>query len=426
MEYSERYSIESLSAGSAQDPHGRLFINNQGMTDLTDVDIVGASVDTVRQLFYGLPLPAMVEKLERHAENKDEIITLTDNPLSMKWHFTRMGKVARYRYKLQNNDEGLVVLFGSYFGKLDDEGQHLKVELSPHFISQRSVKKIWQRLHGEYAGLSRLFLSNPVPKGVAVHLACDYQGFDLPSDFIQHFSTYSRTFRAYDGLAEIDLSDISEAIATYGGKHQAKNYLIGKAASVQMCLYDKSYEIKKSDKVDYFTREWGIYSLGTFDPDKVVRRVEARLHHQIIREIGLGLGVELESFEQVEQYLTDIWRYALERNRLMMDQKILHPFWQLLMQDVYFYVPAKDLAICRKKKQAVDPIARNISSVIGNLVSIYARQGLKTGTVMAQLKLLRCYPEIVRYYRSRGLNEDDLRQTVERGLNLRRLVGKAA
>lgn len=426
MKYSERYSLDSLSRGNTQDESGRIFINSSGMTDLTDVDIVGASVDTVRQLFYGLPLPSMVEKLERHAEDKQDIITITDHPQAMKWHFTRMGKVSRYRFKLQNNEEGLVILFGSYFGKLDAEGQHLKVELSPHFISQRSVKKVWQRLHGENFGLSRLFLVNPVPKGVAVHLACDYQGFDLPADFIQRFSTYSRTFRAYDGLAEIDLSDISEAIATYGGKHQAKNYLIGKAASIQMCLYDKGYEIIKSDKVDYFTREWGAFSLGTYDPDKPVRRIEARLHHQVIREIGLGLGVELESFEQVEQYLTDIWRYALERNRMMMDEKTVHPFWQLLLEDVFFYVPAKDLSICRKKKQSVGSIAHNISSVIGNLISIYARQGLKTGTVMAQLRLLRCYPEIVAYYRSRGLSEDDLRQTVERGLNLRRLVGKAA
>ncbi|MCL7422879.1 MAG: hypothetical protein M8364_18470 [Methylobacter sp.] len=426
MKYSERYSIETLSVGLDQDPQGRLFVNSHGVTDLTDVDIIGASVDTVRQLFYGVPLPEMVEKLERHAENHDEIITLTGRSQSMKWHFTRMGKVAKYRYKLQNNEEGLVVLFGSYYGKLDTEGQHLKIELSPHFISQYSVRKIWQRLHGEHFGLSRLFLSNPVPKGVAVHLACDYQGFNLPDDFVQKFSTYSRTFRAFDGLAEIDLSDISEAIASYGGKHQAKNYLIGKVASVQMCLYDKGHEIIKSDKVDYFTREWAAYSIGTYDPDKPVRRIEARLHHQVIREIGLGLGVELESFEQVEQYLTDIWRYALTRNRLMMDEKTVHPLWQLLMQDVFFYVPAKDFNICRKKKVAVDPIARNIASVIGNLVSIYARQGLKTGTVMAQLKLLRCYPEIVRCYRSRGLNEDDLRQTVERGLNMRRLVGTAA
>jgi len=153
------------------------------MTDLSGINIVGASVDTVRQLFYGVPRQSMIDRLERYAEKKEQIVTLTDNPLSMKWHFTRMGKIARYRYKLQNNDEGIVILFGSFFSKLESEGQHLKIELSPHFISQMSVKKIWQRLHGEL-GISRWFLHNPVPKGVAVHLACDYQGYDLPADFI--------------------------------------------------------------------------------------------------------------------------------------------------------------------------------------------------------------------------------------------------
>jgi hypothetical protein len=231
--------------------------------------------------------------------------------------------------------------------------------------------------------------------------------------------------RAYDGLAEIDLSDISEAISTYGGKHNAKNYLIGKASSIQLCLYDKSYEIKKSDKQDYFHREWGIYTFGSFDPSVNVRRLELRFHHQIIREIGQGMGKSLESFEDVAEHLSDIWRYGLERNRFNQG-KTVHPVWQLFMQDVSFYVPADGLYITRKKKESVDPIARNISSIIGNLISISARQGLKTAQVMAQLRMLACYDLISSYYRSRGLTENDLRETITKGLLTRRLIGRAA
>lgn len=432
MKYNQRYSPKSLSLGTDEDPKGLLFANDLGITDLSDVNIVGASVDTVRQLFYGKPKASFIEKLEEHVSQKDEFIRLTGNDLinDDRWHFSRMGKTGGYRYKLQNNDVGIVILFGSWYGKIDNEGSHLKIELSPHFISQRTVPEIWNYLHGDFVGISRIFLEEPEAKGVAVHLACDYQGFNLPVDFIQNFITSSRTVRAFDGIASLDLSDFSDAIATYGSDNQGRNYLIGKPISIQMAIYDKSYEMIKSDKVDHFQSEWNIYSLGTYDSTQTVRRIEARLHHTVIREIGLGLGLEFEGFNQVADHLTDIWRYALERNRLMIDgdaRGYLNPFWQLLMQDVFFYVPAQGVSILRKKKAAVDPIARNITSVIGNLVSIMARRNeCSVRHVMRQLHRLHIWPEIQTYYRNRGKDDDDLREQIKIGLERRRLIGKAA
>jgi len=432
MKLNQRFSLESLSHGSDEDHKGLLFMNNGEMTDLSGVTIVGASVDTVRQLFHGVPKASFIKKLEQHVEKKDEIIRITANICvnDDRWHFSRMGKTGGYRYKLQNNAVGIVILFGSWYGKIDQEGSHLKIELSPHFISQRTVPEIWEYLHGDFVGLSRIFLEEPVAKGVAVHLACDYQGFNLPVDFIQNFSTSSRTIRAFDGIASLDLSDFTDAVATYGGASQGKNYLIGKPIAVQMAIYDKSYEIVKSDKVDYFHEEWNVYSLGAYDKTQTVRRIEARLHHTVIREIGLGMGLEFEGFNQIADHLTDLWRYALERNRLMINDDprgYLNPFWQLLMQDVYFYVPAQGVKISRKKKDAVDPIARNITSVIGNLVSIMARRNDCTVRhVMRQIHRLQIWPEIQTYYRNRGLDDDDLREQIKNGLEKRRLLGKAA
>lgn len=432
MKFNQRFSLESLSHGADEDQKGLLFANNGEITDLSSVNVVGASVDTVRQLFHGVPKASFIQKLEQHIENKDEFIRLTSNICvnDDRWHFARMGKTGGYRYKLQNNAVGIVILFGSWYGKIDHEGSHLKIELSPHFISQRSVPEIWEYLHGDFVGLSRIFLEEPVAKGVAVHLACDYQGFNLPVDFIQNFSTSSRTIRAFDGIASLDLSDFTDAVATYGGDNQGKNYLVGKPIAVQMAIYDKSYEIVKSDKVDYFHEEWSVYSLGVYDETQTVRRIEARLHHTVIREIGLGMGLEFEAFNQVADYLTDLWRYALERNRLMINgdpRGYLNPFWQLLMQDVHFYVPAQGVKISRKKKDAVDPIARNITSVIGNLVSIMARRNDCTVRhVMIQLHRLHIWPEIQTYYRHRGMDEGDIREQIKKGLEKRRLVGKAA
>jgi len=445
---SQCFSEQSLSQGSAEDPHGRLFFNADTMTDLSNVLICGASVDTVRQLFYGTPDPRLVEKLENHVQMKDDIITLTDHiiqtlpyslpkspammdaishdPYYNRWHFSRMGKNSGYRYKLQNNQLGLVILYGSYYDKLDHEGQHLKIELSPHFIAGHSTPRLWEYLHtGTYA-LSGLFLNDPQPKGVAVHLACDYQGFNLPQDFISKFTTNSRTIRTFDGINEIDLSDLTEAAVTYGSENQAKNYLFGKPTAIQFTAYDKGYEAVKSDKIDYFNIEWGVYTLGEHNQQAVTRRIELRFHHTVIREIGLGQDKPFEAFPDLIPYLTDIWRYGLERNRLNQDKNYIHPFWQLLMRDVYFYHPAQNIDITRKKKDSVDPIARNITSIIGNSITICARMGMTTKKFMIYLRTLPYYPEIITYYRSRGLNESDLRQSVEKGLSMRRLIGKAA
>ncbi len=432
MKFSKRYSLESLSLGTDEAPKGLLFANDFGVTDLSNVNIVGASVDTIRQLFYGVPNTVLLANIERYKQEKAEFVYFANECVtgSGRWHFSSMGKNGGYRYKFQNNDVGVVILFGSWYEKMDKEGSHLKIELSPHFISSRTTVQIWDYLHHELTGISRRFLDTPEPKGVAVHLACDYQGFNLPVDFIQNFTTASRTVRTFDGIASLDLSNFSDAVATYGGDGQAKNYLIGKPLSIQMALYDKGYEMVKSDKVDHFQSEWNIYSLGTYDSTQTVRRIEARLHHTVIREIGLGLGLEFEGFNQVADHLTDIWRYALERNRLMIDgdnQGYLHTFWQLLMQDVFFYVPAKGVSISRKKKEAVDPISRNITSVIGNLVSIMARRNECTVRhVMRQLHRLHIWPEIQTYYRNRGLDDDDIREQIKNGLERRRLIGKAA
>jgi len=300
----------------------------------------------------------------------------------------------------------------------------LKFELSPHFIAARTPDTIMAYL----SNIADQLLTDYQAKGCAVHLACDYQHYALPNDFLERFSTHARTLRSFDGLAAVDLSNLAEAVATYGSPKQERNYLIGKHKSVQLAIYDKSLEIIKSDKQDYFHQEWGVYSFGIHDSQQTTRRVELRFHHTVIREIGQGLGHSLESFDQVAIYLTDIWRYGLKINRLKLTQSsdYLHPFWQFLMQDVEFSVPAQNVDIKRKKKDAVDPVARNISMLIGNLITLCARKGFTAKEVMTQLCVLSVYPEIIGYYRRRGLNESDLRQAVEKGLALRRMIGKAA
>jgi hypothetical protein len=422
FKFSDRYSLQSLSTTGLPDSSGKLFMGNFGTSDLTSTEIVGSSLDTIRQLFHGVPLSDTVALFESF-ESGD----IVDFCHGQKWHFSVMGKVARYRFKLQNNELGIIILFGSYYEKLEQAGQHLKIELSPHFISQRDPVALWDALHSPVIGLSRFFLDNPQPRGVAVHMAVDWQGFRIPSDFLANFVTRSSTVRVFDGISELDLSNISDAAVSYGKNPALRNYMIGKASGLQTVIYNKSVEIVKSDKLDYFHFQWGSQSQGVHNPDLPVFRLENRLHHSVIREIGHFLNTPLESLEQVIPYLSDIWRYALDRNRYQIRKSHIHPLWQLFYEDVSFFLPSESRIISRKKKESVEPLSKNISLVLGNFLSIQSRYVENTPKrVMAQIRMLPFYPQIVDYYANRGMDESNIFQAVERGLSLRRLIGKAA
>lgn len=420
MKLSKRFSVESLSQG-VESSTGRIFYNDHSMTDLSNVTIVGQSVDTIRQLFHGIPRIDTLEKLQLTIDAKEQFFQFKPN--SDIWYLSKLGKVARYRYKLQSNDQGIVILFGSYYNRLDAPGQHLKIELSPKFIAERNIQSIWDRLDGDYNGLASLFLNEYHSQGCAVHLAVDYQGFTMPESFPTLLSTYSRTIRTFDSISELDLTDFCNPVASYGSPNVERNYLIGKADSFQVCLYDKTKEAVKSDKIDYFKRQWSDY-----DDEKKVRRLELRFHHSVVREVGNGLGKTFESWLQVAEHLTDLWRYGMKLTyiRETIASKFLHPIWQLLSQDVEFYLPSKGFNFCRKKKESVDPIAKNISLLIGNIITLAARAGWDTKQTHGQLKRLTFYPQIVSYYISRGLSENDLRENIAKGLLTRKLIGKAA
>ena len=87
--------------------------------------------------------------------------------------------------------------------------------------------------------IASTLMENPTPKGWAIHLTCDYQNFTpLKTFLIISVPTLSHN-QSYDAPNSIDLSDISEAIATYGSLKQECNYLIGKPLTM---LYGKKVE----------------------------------------------------------------------------------------------------------------------------------------------------------------------------------------
>ena len=69
---------------------------------------------------------------------------------------------------------------------------------------------------------------------------------------------------------------------------------------------------------------------------------------------------------------------------------------------------------------------KNVPLAFGNLISIYARQGIRTDQAIGYLKRSGMWEDLEQYYRRRSVNTGQFRQIVEQKLIERRLVGKAA
>ncbi len=190
--------------------------------------------------------------------------------------------------------------------------------------------------------------------------------------------------------------------------------------------YRKDIEIIKRDKIEFYHELWKMQSDGAFDPEKPVWRVELRFHHSVIREIGIHLEQDFLDFETVVPYLTDIWRYGMNRNRLMYNRQYLDPFWQILDEDCEFYVPARKIELKRVKKKGGEGIVRNVSIFLGNMISIYARRDADARQLWFDLMDMEIFEDLVQAYEKRGKSQHTIYYDIERGLKLRRLIGKAA
>lgn len=402
---------------------GRYFVaptRRFEVQDLSGVLVCHAGVDTVRALYQGVVQQRWRDWLE--VAESGAVLRIDGQD----YLFCRMGRAGGYRYSLRAADLGLQVLIGSYYRGLDQRGGHLKVEASPHFLQDRGVEEVQRRLDALVAHL----LHDWLPTGVAVHLACDVQGWE-PRDIGRRLVTHARRCSEYQGIEEVAF-DLSEVSVIYG---QGETYTLGLPSGVQLCLYDKSKEVVKRDKVDYWVARWESYTFGDYRPGQTVRRLEMRFHQSVVRQLGLSRGQDWKTFRDVAPYLTDLWRYSLEIHRLQRDEtrRVICPVWQLLAEDVSFFHPAKGEKLFRQKEESTDAIVKNIQLLIGNIMTLAVRRNGDELTdeqlavsVMWSLRQLICWPLIARYWSGRGMDVQDAEAWVVDRLRERRLRGRAA
>lgn len=428
LKFSDRYSAESLSKGKVDDA-GSWFVTQSGKTvDVSKVKIVGVFVDTVRQLYNGVLDEGFLHVLESAVSKAEHVKMKASHPSAKlplgEFHVQKMGKASGYRYKLQNNEIGLVVLVGGYYGDLSKAGNHLKIECSPHFIALHNPLIFQARLDS----IARSVLHEWDYQGVAVHLAVDVQGWKPGAFFLDHFTTYARFVRQYNGLSTAEIGQgFSDVVAKYGEKH-SETITIGKPTGLQTSIYNKTKQAVVIDKVDHYQKEWGIHSLGAYDSDGPdVWRVEYRFHHSVIRDMDFDGKTGFVNFLGISDYLGHLWKYAVLRNRLDIDHNHIHPVWQLLLDDVKFSTEPPSGGIKRVKKNDLAAIGKNIELLLGNFMSIYARKSDKIEGFFKQLRRLEVYDDILEYYRvERKIDETDFREKCERTLKERRMLRNAA
>lgn len=396
-----------------EDGRGRVFFD-EGLarfTDLSGVRLIRCGVDTVRQHYRGVLDPA--------------VLCLFDgNPglvefAGYSWHASRVGRDSGYQFKLQNADLGLILLLKNFNCKPDVQGPHLKIEVSPHAIEARDP----QALQALMDGLASQAMSCVELNQCAVHIALDFQGWTPPADIDARMHCRATAARRFSGIESLEWADKS---ATYA---RGQSFLWGSAGACQLALYNKTVQARAIDKLDYWEQVWRSHDsfdpddAGNYDPSVPVWRLELRYHHSVVQQFADGSAstlsgelIQTRSFVDLAPHLDGLWRYGFQNFRLLSRPGLIDPFWTLARDDVRVQTGVDSLLeqteYRRYYKTARGFSGKNIDLLMGNLVSLLARQGVGAKKGFQAVKTLPVWDVIRDYYLGKGMAEHDIYQQI--------------
>jgi len=409
---------------------GAVFSTGRNSFDLSSVRVLHTGVDTIKQLFNCSIKPEILITLASAIDLGSRIISLG----GIDWIFSKSGKTSGYQYIFKNIDLGFVVLLKSFYKEPSEVGPHLKIEVSPHLIDQLYPVDLDRAVFD----IASLFCSDLDYSGIAAHICVDLKGLELPSDFEQRLVTHSKRQFKVNNISNFEFKH--NEIATIHGLTQT--YTFGNPSTLQFCLYDKTAQANKVDKIQFWETIW--LQVGSvadpFIPEyqhgDTVRRLEFRFHHSVINEFANGthfegtkFNIRLKNFNDLSQHLTALWQYALNSYRLQHSSVYIDPLWQLLLEDIQFFAPAPDLFYKRQKKAPSGNSRRNVAYWLGNALRLYARQNATIDHVVNCLLSSGLNDQIADYlflkYSDRDLLRPALFDWVDEKLKTHQLNGVA-
>ncbi len=199
---------------------------------------------------------------------------------------------------------------------------------------------------------------------------------------------------------------------------------------MQFCIYDKTAEALKSDKLDFWQQIWRQVPASDFDGDfskadtseygevDTVHRIEARFHHSVINQFCWGTkgadgkNIIIKTYADLQIHLTALWRYALNNFRLQHSTSYIDPVWQYLIQDIEFYCPPPALTYRREQKPPSDNSKRNVAFWLGNQIKLYSRKRFHPSFVVSKLLSCGLEAELANYFNLRIYGDTDMLSTV--------------
>ena len=374
--------------------------------DLSNMRFLHTGVDTIRQLYNCSIKQDVLEQISTHFEHfKTDVINIG----GFLFKLSSSGKKSGYKYILKNLEMGFVVLLKSFYCEAEEMGPHMKIECSPQIIDELGFEKLTKELRA----VASLFGDTLEASGIAVHMCVDIKGLELPEDFESKLATRSRRNLKVNGISSGHFG-VSEASFVYG---QGQTYMFGNTTSMQMCLYNKTLEAVKSDKLDFCEGIWrNTPSLeDPFIPEykdgkdgneaDEVFRLEFRIHHSIIKEFenghfnNTGEIVCIREPKDLKQHLQGLWDYSLNNFRLQHSTRYVHPIWQKLMEDVeWFNVHPTFIYKRSAKKSSGQATRRNVAMWLGNHLRLAARKGFTPDHVVSHLLSSGLDSELADYF----------------------------
>lgn len=317
------------------------------------------SIDTVRQ-FYDCRLKRkFIDDLEHTAFPRDFEISGTTYTLS------KLGKASGFQYSLQSKKLGLQILFKSFYKKAYLDGNHIKTELSPHFLV------LGHELQDRYIQNVLSVLTHfAAPAHFAIHFAIDFQVGEHYAYVDQLFPDFNHRIKGFraNGAFQHDQLDWKfnqrDFSFSVNGRKGAESITLGASNAFQFTIYRKDLEIVKSDKVEFFKDLWG----ENYDLSQPVFRLELRIHQR-----------QLETYNVIETHYLDyikasdfslFYTFITERIRYMDETKtVLSPIWFLLVQSLY---NKKSVSRVKPKKDPSKTLS-NSTLALGNMVALYLK-----------------------------------------------------
>lgn len=415
MKKPEHY--ERLNHEFKADKNGRLFFDGKSFCDLSELNILRCGVDTVRQLYRGFIKPGVLDLFE-----KSGLVFFGGR----EWHAGRISRDSGYQYKLQNADLGLILLIKNFNVNAQSSGPHLKIEVSPHLIEENSPAQL-QHLMNSFADL---VLDGLEFNQSAVHIALDVQGWEPPKDLVARMHCRSRNVRQFDAIETIDFAHLA---VTYG---RGETFTFGSPSSVQLCVYNKTAQAKATDKLDFWQSVWRKTdnpfeeSADNYNPDLPVWRIELRYHHSVVQQFAEGCTfkgsdtpVHFNTYQGLSYHLDGLLQYGFDSFKFLHSPSRFHPVWTLFMQDVVVGVPVRSLLdetdYKRHYKTSSGFSGKNIDLMIGNAISLAARDRLTPKQLMKALETLPFWPTIKEHYYAKDMGDMDIREHIAARLNER-------